>query len=46
MPFLVGWLVYLAAFLAGSLVAWCVIAVAITHTSEQEVLDSIPGAQR
>lgn len=36
MGLLLGWLVYLAAFLAGSLLAWLVIAVAVVRVSEDE----------
>ena len=43
MHFVVPWLWYLLAFLAGSAVAWLLTIVAIRPTSRQAVLDALPG---
>jgi uncharacterized membrane protein ArfB len=45
MGFVIQWVWYLLAFLAGSLVAWALAAVTIKHTSEEEALAELPGVR-
>jgi len=44
MDFVIQWVWYLLAFLAGSLVAWAVAAVTIKHTSEEAARADLSGA--
>jgi uncharacterized membrane protein ArfB len=44
MDFVIQWVWYLLAFLAGSLVAWALAAVTIKHTSEESVRADLSGA--
>jgi uncharacterized membrane protein ArfB len=50
MDFVIQWVWYLLAFLAGSLVAWALAAVTIKHTSEEAALADLgtpePGAEK
>lgn len=46
MGFIIGWLWYLAAFLAGSLTAWLIAAVAIRRTTRDEALSELAAACR
>jgi uncharacterized membrane protein ArfB len=43
--FVIQWIWYLLAFLAGSLVAWALAVVAVEHTSEEDALADVPGAR-
>lgn len=45
MAFAVQWLWYLAAFVAGSLVAWTIATVAIKPASREEAVAALPGAR-
>jgi uncharacterized membrane protein ArfB len=45
MEFVTQWLWYLAAFLAGSVVAWVITILAVRRTSEDEVIADLPGAR-
>jgi uncharacterized membrane protein ArfB len=45
MVFVVQWLWYLGAFVAGSLIAWGVATVAITPASKEEALAALPGSR-
>jgi uncharacterized membrane protein ArfB len=44
MDFVIQWVWYLLAFLAGSLVAWALAAVTIKHTSEEAARDDLASA--
>jgi uncharacterized membrane protein ArfB len=44
MDFVIQWVWYLLAFLAGSLVAWALAAVTIKHTSEEAAWADLSGA--
>jgi uncharacterized membrane protein ArfB len=45
MHFIIQWLWYLVAFVAGSAVAWLITLVSIRRTSEEEALADLPGAR-
>jgi uncharacterized membrane protein ArfB len=45
MEFVTQWLSYLAAFLAGSVVAWVITILAVRRSSEDEVIADLPGAR-
>ena len=45
MDFVIQWLWYLAAFVAGSAVAWLITIVSIRRTSEEQVLADMPGSR-
>lgn len=45
MDFVVQWICYLVAFLAGSGVAWLAVALTVGHVGEQEALDAMPGSR-
>ena len=45
MAFVIQWLWYLVAFLAGSLAAWLIAVLTIKRTSEEEALADLPGAR-
>jgi uncharacterized membrane protein ArfB len=45
MEFVTQWLWYLAAFLAGSVVAWVITILAVRRTSEDEVIADLPGSR-
>ncbi|BBY31876.1 hypothetical protein [Mycolicibacterium sediminis] len=45
MDFVTQWIWYLAAFLAGSLVAWLAVAIWVPYVGEQEALDAMPGSR-
>jgi uncharacterized membrane protein ArfB len=45
MEFVTQWLWYLAAFLAGSVVAWVITILAVRRSSEDEVIADLPGAR-
>ena len=44
MDFVIQWVWYLLAFLAGSLVAWALAAVTIKHTSEEAARADLSGS--
>ena len=44
MDFVIQWVWYLLAFLAGSVVAWAVAAVMIKHTSEEAARADLASA--
>lgn len=45
MGFLWQWLWYLAAFLAGSAVAWAIAGLTVRRTSEAEAIADLPGSR-
>lgn len=45
MGFFSQWLWYLAAFLAGSAVAWVVAVLTVHRTSEAEAIADLPGSR-
>jgi uncharacterized membrane protein ArfB len=45
MDFVIQWLWYLLAFVAGSAVAWLITIVSIRRTSEEQALADMPGAR-
>jgi uncharacterized membrane protein ArfB len=45
MDFVIQWLWYLVAFVAGSAVAWLITIVSIRRTSEEQALADMPGAR-
>ncbi|HEX7323043.1 MAG TPA: hypothetical protein VF299_08960 [Mycobacterium sp.] len=44
MAFIIGWLWYLLAFVAGSAVAWGITTLTIRRTSREEALAALSGA--
>lgn len=46
MDFVVQWLWYLLAFLAGSLVAWLITVCTVKHTSEEDAVADMPAGAR
>ncbi len=46
MAFVVHWLLYLAAFFAGSVVAWLIASVTIRRTSEEQAIADLPGSRQ
>jgi uncharacterized membrane protein ArfB len=45
MAFIIQWLWYLSAFLVGCGIAWLIIRVSISRTSEEEALAALPGSR-
>jgi uncharacterized membrane protein ArfB len=45
MDFVIQWLWYLVAFVAGSAVAWLITVVSIRRTSEEQALADMPGSR-
>jgi uncharacterized membrane protein ArfB len=45
MDFVIQWLWYLVAFVAGSAVAWLVAIVSIRRTSVEQALADLPGSR-
>ena len=45
MDFVIQWLWYLVAFVAGSAVAWLIAIVSIRRTSEEQALADMPGSR-
>jgi uncharacterized membrane protein ArfB len=45
MDFVIQWLWYLVAFVAGSAVAWLITIVSIRRTSEEQALADMPGSR-
>jgi uncharacterized membrane protein ArfB len=45
MDFVIQWLWYLVAFVAGSAVAWLISIVSIRRTSEEQALADLPGSR-
>lgn len=45
MDFVMHWLWYLLAFVAGSAVAWLLAVVSIRRTSKQEAIAALPGSR-
>jgi uncharacterized membrane protein ArfB len=45
MDFVIQWLWYLVAFVAGSVVAWLITIVSIRRTSEEQALADMPGSR-
>jgi uncharacterized membrane protein ArfB len=45
MDFVIQWLWYLAAFVAGSAVAWLITIVSIRRKSEEQALADLPGSR-
>lgn len=45
MDFIIQWLWYLVAFVAGSAVAWAITVLTIRPTSREEALAALPGAR-
>lgn len=45
MGFFWQWLWYLAAFLAGSAVAWVIAVLTVRRTSEAEAIADLPGSR-
>ena len=42
MDFVIQWLLYLLAFVVGSLVAWLIAVITIKRTSKEEALADLP----
>lgn len=45
MDFVIQWLWYLMAFVAGSAVAWLIVVISIGRTSEGEALADLPESR-
>ncbi|GFG74791.1 channel accessory protein ArfB [Mycobacterium botniense] len=45
MDFIVQWLWYLLAFVAGSVVAWAIARISIPFTSKEQALADMPGSR-
>lgn len=45
MDFVVQWLWYLLAFVAGSAVAWLITVLSVRRTSREEAVAALPGSR-
>ncbi|WP_328360726.1 hypothetical protein OG976_08910 [Mycobacterium sp. NBC_00419] len=45
MGFVIQWLWYLLAFVAGSVVAWLIAIATVKRTSEEEAIADLPGSR-
>jgi uncharacterized membrane protein ArfB len=45
MDFIIQWLWYLSAFVAGSAIVWAATVLTIKHTSEEQALAALPDSR-